>query len=144
MPPVKNLSYDFLRRHYPHQVIGSKFVYFLSACKHKLPCNCYFIINPIILKIKPPLLSHPVKVVSITNFIFTAKSYARSISGLQVGGRLFLLNGRISLFIAGQNWHPGTQRKNLTFGPGQATIQPLSETEIAQLRDAVGRSLYTT
>ena len=22
MPPVKNLRYDFLRRHYPHQVMG--------------------------------------------------------------------------------------------------------------------------
>ena len=99
--------YDFLRRHYPHQVIGSKFVYFLSACKHKLPCNCYFIINPIILKIKPPLLSHLVKVVNITNYIFTAKSYARSISGLHVGGRLFQLSGCISLFIAGKisPWH---------------------------------------
>ena len=26
MPPVKNLCYDFLRRHYPHQVIGSKLI----------------------------------------------------------------------------------------------------------------------
>ena len=34
----KSLCNDFLRRHYPHQVIGSKFGYFLSACKHKLPC----------------------------------------------------------------------------------------------------------
>ena len=37
MPPVKNPC-DFLRRHYPHQVIGSKFGYFLSACTYKLPC----------------------------------------------------------------------------------------------------------
>ena len=37
MPPVKNPC-DFLRRHYPHQVIGSKFGYFLSACINKLPC----------------------------------------------------------------------------------------------------------
>ena len=32
VPPVKTLSYDFLRRHYPHQVIGSKLDNFLSAC----------------------------------------------------------------------------------------------------------------
>ena len=38
MPPVKNRLCDFLRRHYPHQVKGSKFDYFLSACCHKLPC----------------------------------------------------------------------------------------------------------
>jgi len=31
MPPVKILEYDFLRRHYPHQVKGSKFDDFLSA-----------------------------------------------------------------------------------------------------------------
>ena len=37
MPPVKNPC-DFLRRHYPHQVIGSKLGYFLSACIYKLPC----------------------------------------------------------------------------------------------------------
>ena len=42
MPPAKNRFYDFLRRHYPHQVIGSKFVYFLSACTYKLPC-IYFL-----------------------------------------------------------------------------------------------------
>ena len=41
MPPVKNPC-DFLRRHYPHQVIGSKFGYFLSACVYKLPC-IYFV-----------------------------------------------------------------------------------------------------
>ena len=34
----KILIYDFLRRHYPHQVKGSKFDYILSACLHKLPC----------------------------------------------------------------------------------------------------------
>ena len=34
----KNSTNDFLRRHYPHQVKGSKFVYFLSACLYKLPC----------------------------------------------------------------------------------------------------------
>ena len=28
----KKSLYDFLRRHYPHQVKGSKFDYFLSAC----------------------------------------------------------------------------------------------------------------
>ena len=28
----KILVYDFLRRHYPHQVIGSKLDHFLSAC----------------------------------------------------------------------------------------------------------------
>ena len=38
----KNSSNDFLRRHYPHQVKGSKFTYFLSACQHKLPC-IYFV-----------------------------------------------------------------------------------------------------
>ena len=46
----KIFIYDFLRRHYPHQVWvssktntqGSKFDYFLSACKHKLPCF-YFV-----------------------------------------------------------------------------------------------------
>jgi len=38
----KNSSNDFLRRHYPHQVKGSKFAYFLSACQHKLPC-IYFV-----------------------------------------------------------------------------------------------------
>ena len=38
MPPVKNPCYDFLRRHYPHQVIGSKPDCFLSACEYKLPC----------------------------------------------------------------------------------------------------------
>ena len=36
MPPVKNPC-DFLRRHYPHQVIGSKFGYFLSACHTSSP-----------------------------------------------------------------------------------------------------------
>ena len=41
MPPVKNPC-DFLRRHYPHQVIGSKFGYFLSARVYKLPC-IYFV-----------------------------------------------------------------------------------------------------
>ena len=30
--PVKNPVYDFLRRHYPYQVKGSKLGYFLSAC----------------------------------------------------------------------------------------------------------------
>lgn len=41
MPPVKNRYCDFLRRHYPHQVEGSKFDYFLSACLYKLPCFYY-------------------------------------------------------------------------------------------------------
>ena len=44
----KSFSYDFLRRHYPHQVQrlskdslqGSKFENFLSACVYKLPCIC--------------------------------------------------------------------------------------------------------
>ena len=48
MPPVKNRPYDFLRRHYPHQVIGSKFVYFLSACKHKLPCSVWVYYSAVI------------------------------------------------------------------------------------------------
>ena len=34
----KKSWYDFLRRHYPHQVIGSKLDDFLSARKYKLPC----------------------------------------------------------------------------------------------------------
>lgn len=34
--------YDFLRRHYPHQVKGSKFDYFLSACIYKLPCFLFW------------------------------------------------------------------------------------------------------
>ena len=48
--PVKihKQRYDFLRRHYPHQVQklskdslqGSKFENFLSACVYKLPCIC--------------------------------------------------------------------------------------------------------
>ena len=43
MPPVKNPSWnDFLRRHYPHQVKGSKFGYFLSACSTSSPVFvCY-------------------------------------------------------------------------------------------------------
>ena len=48
-------------------------------------------------------------------YIFTAKSYARSISGLHVGGRLFLLNGRISLFIAGQIFALAFIKNCLTF-----------------------------
>ena len=31
-PCKKSVCNDFLRRHYPHQVKGSKFGYFLSAC----------------------------------------------------------------------------------------------------------------
>ena len=45
--PVKSISskyalrrYDFLRRHYPHQVKGSKFGYFLSACFTSSPVFC--------------------------------------------------------------------------------------------------------
>ena len=49
---------------------------------------------------------------------------------------LCLLRGKIGVLIPG--------KKDLTFSPGQATIQPLSEAEIAQLRNAVGRSFYTT
>ncbi len=43
MPPVKNIViFDFLRRHYPHQVKGSKFDNFLSACSQApLFCNLY-------------------------------------------------------------------------------------------------------
>ena len=49
----KSLHDDFLRRHYPHQVIGSKFGYFLSACQHKLPCIYFgFIINSFFAKCK--------------------------------------------------------------------------------------------
>ena len=45
MPPVKKSSYDdFLRRHYPHQVKGSKLDDFLSACLYKLPCVLFFIL----------------------------------------------------------------------------------------------------
>ena len=38
--------HDFLRRHYPHQVKGSKFDYFLSACFTSSPvfvCWVYYI-----------------------------------------------------------------------------------------------------
>ena len=49
---------------------------------------------------------------------------------------LCLLRGRICLLAP--------IRKDLTFGSVQATIQPLSETGIAQLRNAVGRLIYTT
>ena len=53
MPPVKNLSYDFLRRHYPHQVKGSKFDYFLSACYTSSPVFiCKFSIKEMEPKIK--------------------------------------------------------------------------------------------
>jgi len=34
----KSMHDDFLRRHYPHQVKGSKLDDFLSACRYKLPC----------------------------------------------------------------------------------------------------------
>ena len=46
-------NYDFLRRHYPNQVKGSKFDYFLSACSYKLPC-IYFVqyYTPTFLKIQ--------------------------------------------------------------------------------------------
>lgn len=39
MSPVKihKQCYDFLRRHYPHQVKGSKFENFLSACYIQAP-----------------------------------------------------------------------------------------------------------
>jgi hypothetical protein len=50
----KSLWYDFLRRHYPHQVKGSKLDDFLSACKHKLPCIHFgFILHPFFSKSKP-------------------------------------------------------------------------------------------
>ena len=32
---------DYLRRHDPHQVVGSKYTNFLSACPHRLPCHCF-------------------------------------------------------------------------------------------------------
>ncbi len=42
MPPEKSsVSYDFLRRHYPHQVQGSK-VYLPLSLSHKLPCYVVF------------------------------------------------------------------------------------------------------
>ena len=40
--------YDFLRRHYPHQVKGSKFDDFLSACYYKLPCSVLIIVHLLI------------------------------------------------------------------------------------------------
>ena len=52
MPPVKN-PYDFLRRHYPHQVIGSKLTYFLSACIYKLPCISFIEIIHQIFRKRP-------------------------------------------------------------------------------------------
>ena len=49
----KSLSHDFLRRHYPHQVKGSKFGYFLSACIYKLPCiYLYFYYTLVFIKYK--------------------------------------------------------------------------------------------
>ena len=39
MDYLLNSNYDFLRRHYPYQVKGSKFDYFLSACQYKLPLH---------------------------------------------------------------------------------------------------------
>ena len=39
----KSLCHDFLRRHYPHQVKGSKFDYFLSACFTSSPVFISFI-----------------------------------------------------------------------------------------------------
>ena len=44
MPPVKTHVYDFLRRHYPHQVIGSKFGYFLSACYTSSPVFIFLVL----------------------------------------------------------------------------------------------------
>ena len=44
----KIIHSDFLRRHYPHQVKGSKFGYFLSACFTSSPvfdCDC--ILHPL-------------------------------------------------------------------------------------------------
>ena len=42
----KSMCHDFLRRHYPHQVKGSKFGYFLSACSTSSPvCISVFIIS---------------------------------------------------------------------------------------------------
>ena len=44
----KIIHSDFLRRHYPHQVKGSKFRYFLSACFTSSPvfdCDC--ILHPL-------------------------------------------------------------------------------------------------
>jgi len=39
----KSLCHDFLRRHYPHQVKGSKFDYFLSACFTSSPVFVYWL-----------------------------------------------------------------------------------------------------
>ena len=38
----KKSYFDFLRRHYPHQVKGSKVNAFLSACLYKLPCVLFY------------------------------------------------------------------------------------------------------
>ena len=40
----KSLYHDFLRRHYPHQVKGSKFGYFLSACFTSSPVFIYIML----------------------------------------------------------------------------------------------------
>ena len=51
VPPVKkSLCNDFLRRHYPHQVKGSKFGYFLSACNTSSPVFISFISIHLILQ----------------------------------------------------------------------------------------------
>ena len=48
MPPEKvEFPYDFLRRHYPHQVQGSK-VYLPLSLSHKLPC---YVVVPILMQI---------------------------------------------------------------------------------------------
>ena len=77
-------------------------------------------------------------------YIFTAKivrsQYFRIVYGsraVEAQRTYFFVYCRVTFALA-----LGT--KDLTFGPGQATIQPLSGTEIAQLHDAVGRLIYTT
>ena len=52
--------------------------------------------------------------------VLQQKSCVCSISGLYAVHRLFQLNGRISLFIAGQNLRPGTQQKGVDFQPGSS------------------------
>lgn len=44
MSPVKSHDVNFLRRHYPHQVKGSKFEHFLSARLYELPCFILMIV----------------------------------------------------------------------------------------------------
>ena len=66
MPPVKILEYDFLRRHYPHQVKGSKLItssqpahtsspVSQSIARMQLPVNSFF--DSRVQKTKEPLYS---------------------------------------------------------------------------------------